>query len=150
MFGFSLCGHRKWLGRGTGKRQDPDANVRTFVRIELDVRGSGACTLYAVVASEQGAHARGVLRRCNGTTWLDAARLPMPMQGGLCAVSDKSRSSMEEGAEDENPCAGCPTLRERNRERLRPAMARYAAWKAAISAAADWRETVAAGASGAS
>jgi hypothetical protein len=34
--------------------------------------------------------------------------------------------------------------------RLRPALVRYAAWNAAISAAADWRETVAAGASGAS
>ena len=41
-------------------------------------------------------------------------------------------------------------LRERNRERLRPAVVRYAASKAAISAAADWRATVAAGAVGAS
>ena len=49
-----------------------------------------------------------------------------------------------------NPCAGCPPLRERNRERLRPAVVRYAAWNAAISAAADWRETVADAASGAS
>ena len=31
-----------------------------------------------------------------------------------------------------------------------PDVARYAAWNAAISTAADWRETVAAGASGAS
>jgi hypothetical protein len=31
-----------------------------------------------------------------------------------------------------------------------PDVVRYAAWKAAISAAADWRETVAAGAVGAS
>src|ERR1700691_2880311 len=49
-----------------------------------------------------------------------------------------------------NLCAGRPPLRERNRDRLRPALVRYAAWNAAISAAADWRETVAAGASGAS
>ena len=49
-----------------------------------------------------------------------------------------------------NLCAGRPPLRERNRDRLRPALVRYAAWNAAICAAADWRETVAAGASGAS
>jgi hypothetical protein len=55
-----------------------------------------------------------------------------------------------EKAQRLKPCVGCPPLRERNRERLRSAMVRYAAWKAAISAAADWRETVAAGASGAS
>ena len=36
-----------------------------------------------------------------------------------------------------NLCAGRPPLRERNRDRLRPALVRYAAWNAAISAAAD-------------
>ena len=78
------------------------------------------------------------------------AAQPALMQRGPSAVSDNSRGSMREGAEDGNPCAGCPPLRERNRERLRPAMVRYAAWNAAISATADWRETVAAGAVGAS
>jgi hypothetical protein len=78
------------------------------------------------------------------------AAQPVLMQRVPSAVSDNSRWSTREGAEDRDPCAGCPPLRERNRERLRPAMVRYAAWNAAISAAADWRETVAAGASGAS
>ena len=51
---------------------------------------------------------------------------------------------------DRNPYAGLPPPGGRSRDRLRPAIVRHAAWKAAISAAADWRETVAAGAVGAS
>ena len=68
---------------------------------------------------------------------------------GLRAVAHKIRCRMEEGAGDK-PLRRLSPLRERNRERLRPAMVRYAAWNAAISAAADWRETVADAASGAS
>jgi hypothetical protein len=57
---------------------------------------------------------------------------------------------MEEGAEVKTPAPVVRHRGKRNRERLRLAVVRYAAWNAAISAAADWRETVAAGASGAS
>ncbi len=68
---------------------------------------------------------------------------------GLRAVGNKIRCRMEEGAGVE-PLRRLSPLRERNRDRLHPAVVRYAAWNAAISAAADWRETVAEAANGAS
>jgi hypothetical protein len=62
----------------------------------------------------------------------------------------KARLRMGDGQEDEAPATVVGHRGSGTANGSVPYVARYAAWNAAISAAADWRETAAAGAGGAS
>ena len=119
-----------------------------LVWLEPDAKGDGACSLRAAAAPAP--CARMFLSRAAKSQPHAGRHEPRSLGvSSVCAVSKPSGDHWKK-AQRMKPSRCLPATEERNRDRLRPGVVCHAAWNAAISAAADWRETVAAGASGAS